>query len=309
MLASIAAITFSICYAIALALEIAQLNLRRFAWHRAALLVVAACGLVVHTLYLANRANETSAAPLSSPAEWLLLAAWVLAVVFIAGILYLPRAATGLILLPLILALAAASLVASNEPFAPERASRFWGNLHGSVLLLGAVSVCLGFAAGLMYLVQAYWLKHRWAPSESVRLPSLEWLERINTNALAVSALLIGLGFVSGIILNQLKHRGEADYLLWSDPVVLSLGAMLLYLVAAEIFRLVYPAARRGRKVAYLTLASFGFLVLTLVSLLLVDNVHGKMNDGVGFLFRPDTVATYDAYQSKKKPDPFSLTT
>ena len=34
---------------------------------------------------------------------------------------------------------------------------------------------------------------------------------------------------------------------------VLSLSGMLSWLIAAEAFRLAYPAARRGRKVAYLT--------------------------------------------------------
>jgi hypothetical protein len=52
---------------------------------------------------------------------------------------------------------------------------------------------------------------------------------------------------------------------------------MTLWLVAAEVFRVVYPAARRGRKVAYLTLASFGFLVITLASFLWLDNVHGTV--------------------------------
>jgi hypothetical protein len=51
---------------------------------------------------------------------------------------------------------------------------------------------------------------------------------------------------------------------------------MLLWLVAAEVFRWVYPAARRGRKVAYLTLASFGFLLIALASLMLMDTVHGN---------------------------------
>jgi hypothetical protein len=108
-----------------------------------------------------------------------------------------------------------------------------------------------------------------------LRLPSLEWLERINTGSLAVSMILIGLGFASGVILSALKHRGETNYALWTDPVVISLAAMMLWLIAAEVFRLVYPAARRGRKVAYLTLASFGFLVITLASFLWLDNVHG----------------------------------
>jgi hypothetical protein len=70
-------------------------------------------------------------------------------------------------------------------------------------------------------------------------------------------------------------HRGESAYHPWTDPVVLSLAAMLVWLIAAEIFRLVYPAARRGRKVAYLTLASFVFLVIALASFAVLDNVHG----------------------------------
>jgi ABC-type uncharacterized transport system permease subunit len=274
MLSNISILCFAACYAIALALEITSLK-AHIPGRRAWLLITTLAGLAAHTLYLWVRASESLAAPLASPAEWLLLAAWVLAVVYLAAILYLPRAPSGLFLLPLDLLLITVSLVAGHEPFAPDRASRFWGNLHGAVLLLATVTVCVGFAAGVMYLLQSYWLKHRRPPGSELRLPSLEWLERINTSALAVSALLVALGFLSGLVLSAMRHQGEAEYRLWSDPVVWSLAAMLLWLVAAEIFRLVYPAARRGRKVAYLTLASFGFLVISLASLLLLDNVHG----------------------------------
>jgi ABC-type uncharacterized transport system permease subunit len=280
MLSNIAIICFAAPYAIALAIELASLKIH-VSWRRGWLLVAAIAGLAAHSGYLWARASEAQAAPLASPAEWLLLAAWSLAVVYLSAILYLPRAPSGLFLLPLVLGLIAASLTASREPFAPERASQFWGSFHGTVLLLATVSVCLGFAAGVMYLLQSYWLKRRLAPGRELRLPSLEWLERINTSALAVSTLLVALGFVSGVVLSGLRHRGEADYRLWHDPVVWSLAAMLLWLIAAEVFRLVYPAARRGRKVAYLTLASFGFLVIALASLLLLDTVHGPANDAV----------------------------
>jgi len=277
MLTNISILCFTACYAIALAIEIFSVNMR-MPWRRGWLLITTIAGLAAHTLYLWVRGSESQAAPLASPAEWLLLAAWVLGVVYLTSILYLPRAPSGLFLLPLLLALVAAALVASREPFAAERVSHFWGTLHGAVLLLATVSVCIGFSAGIMYLLQSYWLKHRRPPGGELRLPSLEWLERINTSALAVSALLVGLGFVSGLVLNAMKHRGEADYRLWSDPVVWSLAAMLLWLVTAEVFRLVYPAARSGRKVAYLTLASFGFLVIALASLLLLENVHSSPN-------------------------------
>ncbi len=274
MLSGISIICFAACYAIAFALEVVGLT-KRFAWHRAALLVVTIAGFAAHTLYLGNLAATTKAAPLSSPAEWLLLAAWTLVLVYLGAIANLPRAATGLILLPIILGLIGVSYFASPEPFGPERASQFWGDLHGWMLLLGTVAVCIGFSAGVMYLIQASWLKRRRPPSDELQLPSLEWLERINTGSLALSMLLVLLGFVSGVVLSTLKHRGETNYTLWTDPVVLSLAAMTLWLIVAELFRLIYPAARRGRKVAYLTLASFGFLVITLASFLWLDNVHG----------------------------------
>ncbi|MEX0978598.1 MAG: hypothetical protein WDZ48_07090, partial [Pirellulales bacterium] len=81
---------------------------------------------------------------------------------------------------------------------------------------------------------------------------------------------LIGLGFVSGIILNIIQHRHETDYVPWSDPLILVTGVMFAYLLTAGIFSLVYRPARAGRKVAYLTVASFVFLVITLAVLLFI---------------------------------------
>jgi ABC-type uncharacterized transport system permease subunit len=278
MLSNVSIICFAACYAIALIMELVSLK-AHISWRRAGLLVTTVAGLVAHSLYLWTRAAQSQAAPLSAPAEWLLLAAWVLVFVYLGALVNIPRAASGVILLPIILGLTVASIVASNEPFAPERASEFWSRLHGAVLLLGTVTVCVGFAAGVMYLLQSYWLKHKKSPATDVRLPSLEWLERINKFALGVSALLVGLGLVSGLILSQLRHRGESDYQMWSDPVVWSLAAMFVWLVVAEVFRLVYPAARRGRKVAYLTLASFGFLLIVLASFVFVDQLHGGTSE------------------------------
>jgi hypothetical protein len=96
-----------------------------------------------------------------------------------------------------------------------------------------------------------------------------------------LSAVLIALGFASGLLMIIASHRGERAYTLWTDPVVLSLAVMLLWLIVAEVFRLVYPAARRGRKVAYLTLASFVFLVIALASLTLLDTVHSTDESAV----------------------------
>jgi ABC-type uncharacterized transport system permease subunit len=278
MLSGISIVCFAASYAIGLLLEAIGLR-QRPALMRVAVIGVTTAGLVAHTLYLAYVAGDASAQPMSA-VEWVLMAAWVLAVVYLAALFYLPRTPTGVVMLPIILALIGGSLFADPQPLAAERSFDLWGLFHGVVLLLGTVSVCVGFLAGLMYVVQSYALKHLRSPTNGLRLPSLEWLERTNSRALGVSAVLIALGFASGLIMSLATHRGEAAYTLWNDPLVWSLSAMLFWLIAAEVFRLVYPAARRGRKVAYLTLASFVFLVIALASLMLVDTVHGADSMG-----------------------------
>src|SRR5262249_2347708 len=127
----------------------------------------------------------------------------------------------------------------------------------------------------LMYLIQSYRLKHKLSASGGVRLPSLEWLERVNHRSILVSVLMIGIGFASGIVLNMvLKHR-KIDEVPWSDPIIWSTGAMFAWLLAAAIFSGVYRPARGGRKVAYLTVASFVVLAATLGIKLLVPSEHG----------------------------------
>lgn len=274
MLPGVWVVVVFVCYGAALGLELLGLK-RRFAGRRAALAALTLIGLAAQAVDLTRHATLVDSPPFSSPAEWLFMAAAVLAILYLAAIFYLTRTPIGILILPLVLALLVAARWASHEPFSPERVSLFWGSLHGIALLLGTVAVCVGFWAGLMYLIQSYALKHAITPGGGLRLPSLEWLERVNSRSLGLSTLLIALGFGSGIVLSLITHRDNKQHSLWTDPVVISSAAMLLWLVAAEIFRWIYPAARRGQKVAYLTLASFVFLAVTVLSLTFVSAAHG----------------------------------
>jgi len=273
---SIPIIAFTLCYANAFALEAVSLK-RRPAWFPRPLIAATALGLAIQGVYLYRTAIGTNALPIST-ADWLLLVTWVLAIVYLATLFYLPRTPTGLALLPIVLGLILGSRFASTAPLAGDESSAWLGMFHGIAMLFGVVTVSIGFIAGIMYLLQSYALKHSRSVANRLRLPSLEWLERVNSRTLGISAVLIAFGFASGLVMSLGAHRSEAKYELWRDPVVLSLAAMLLWLIAAEVFRLVYPAARRGRKVAYLTLASFVFLVVAIVAFALLDNVHGGPN-------------------------------
>jgi len=276
MLTGINMLCFSASYAIALGLEMfglwSQAPLRRVA-----LLACATAGVFAHTWYLGRRVAETSAAPLASHQDWYLLAAWALAIIYLCVKFYYRRSSMGLFLLPAVLGLIGASLFATTDPLVTFEAPRVWSLIHGLFLLFGTVAVLLGFLAGLMYLLQSYRLKHLLASSEGLRLPSLEWLERVNSRSLGAATFFVGGGFFSGV-LSRLAHSGDQPGprigVPWNDPVVLTLGGMLAWLVAAEVFRMVYPAARQGRKIAYLTVAAFVFLLFALGAMIQDDTLH-----------------------------------
>jgi ABC-type uncharacterized transport system permease subunit len=128
-----------------------------------------------------------------------------------------------------------------------------------------------------MHLVQSYRLKHKLPATQGFQLPSLEWLERANSRATVFSTLALAVGFVSGLLLNlvnQSERPGES--LPWNDPVILSSAALLVWMVAAALFSVLYRPARQGRKVAYLTVASFLFLAGVLGYQLVASSVHGE---------------------------------
>lgn len=267
-------VCFSASYAVALALEISRLWIK-IPYARLLEILAASAGIVAQTWYLERRIAEQPAAPLSSQQDWFLLAAWVLAVVYLAAKFYYPGKSLGLFQLPGVLALVGASTLASTRPLAPEEAPRIWGLAHGMFLLLGTVAVIVGFFAGIMYLLHSRRLKRKLPPKAGFRLPSLEWLERANGRSLGIATLMMCGGLLTGVIA-RLAQQGSTRNFSWSDPVVLSLTAMTVWLVACEIFRMIYPAARRGHKVAYLTVAAFVFLAFVLATVVWGDRFHSQ---------------------------------
>lgn len=274
MLAGIGITCFAGSYGVTLALELTRV-FSRSGVRNVLMIVSTAAGLFAHTVFLYYQAVAARGLPLSSERDWYLVAAWVLATVYLYLLSYHPRASFGLFLLPLILALIAAAVgLARVEPFPREPASQVWGVIHGTSILLATVAVLVGFAAGLMYFRQAWRLKRKRPASQGLQLPSLEWLQRANSRAVVISAIMLGIGLLSGVVLNLISH-GATGRLPWSDPVVLSTLVMFGWLVVSVIFTTVYRPARQGGKVAYLTVVSFVFLVVALAVGLLVDSQHG----------------------------------
>lgn len=278
MFANVSMLCFAASYAVTLALEISRLFFR-VPIRTLVMIGFTTAGLFAQTAYLVTRTQASAASPpLSSWYDWLLLVAWGVALIYLMMTVRRPQTTLGIFMLPLVLLLiGVAKLFRDAAPFPREQSTQVWGFVHGMALLMGAVVVMIGFVFGLMYLVQSYRLKHKLPPRLGFKLPSLELLQNINRQSLVVSSFLLFLGLVSGVALNLVKN---AQGVPWSDPVVWTSAVLLLWVVAALLFEYFYKPAQQGRKVAYLTLASFIFLGLVLAIILLVPSEHATANDG-----------------------------
>lgn len=275
-LSGISLVCFGTSYLVTLALEVSRLFFR-LPVRLVVMLTFAALGLITQTIYLWMRAQGAMAggSPLSSWHDWFLLAAWILAAAYFVLAITRPQTTIGLFMLPMVLVLVGlAALLPADAPFPPNRALAAWGIAHGMMLLLGTVTVSFGFLAGIMYLVQSWRLKHKLPPQSGFKLPSLEWLQSVNKQSLGYSSCFIALGLVAGIVLNTIKAQSTGEAVPWNDSVIVSSALLLVWLIAATIFEWVYKPAQQGRKVAYLTVASFIFLAIVMAMLVLGETEH-----------------------------------
>ncbi len=275
MLSHVHIVCFFTSYAVALALEVSRLFFR-MPVRLAVMVGFAAMGLLLQTAYLVHHA-QTGAMPLSSWHDWHLIASWILAATYVSLVTSRPQTNVGLFLLPVVLILTAVGWsFPAGDSFPRDRAQAIWGFAHGLMLLLGTVAVSLGFVAGLMYLVQSWRLKHHVSARSGLKLPSLEWLQRVNKQSLVYSSCFIALGLIAGIILNAVKARGSGAGVPWTDSVVISSAGLLVWLLAATTFEWIYKPAQQGRKVAYITVASFLFLAVVMAMVLGAGTQHSR---------------------------------
>ena len=281
MLQGISVTCFAASYAVALALEISRL------WFRSrvrglVMLGFGVAGLLAQTMFLAYRASLADAAPLSSEYEWYLVTAWTLSALYIYLTICHPQTAFGLFLLPVtLLLIGIGQTFADREPFPVAQAARWWGLFHASFLVMGYLAVIIGFVGGVMSLVQTFRLKHKQQQPQGFKLPSLEYLERLNQRALIISLLMFAIGLLSGAVLNLYHRQHAAEEVAWTDPIVWSSALVTAWLAVATLFMALYRPARQGRKVAYLTLVSFLFLVFTIAIRLLLPTGHGARKEPV----------------------------
>jgi ABC-type uncharacterized transport system permease subunit len=276
---------FAGTYGLALLSELARFVVRGAArWYLTVGLT--ALGWAVQTAYLANLARAQHKVPVTTPFESVMVLSWIVALIGLDVMVHSPRqVAVGVFVLPLVL-----GLVVVAGRYAPRHSdwsrwggvTEFWGTVHGLLLLAGAVSTCVAFAAGLMYLAQANRLKHKRPPRFGFALPSLELSERLNRGSITLAFPLLTFGLLIGLVLSLAARPGSgpgtAVTLSWTDPKVVS--ALVMWLVFAVLLHARYRPAMRGRGVMVLTIVAFAFLVFAWVGVevLRLPTAHGGVH-------------------------------
>lgn len=252
---------FGLSYLLAFGFELARAR-----WPRPGLrlagLAAGFAGLFAHTIYLVAR-HPAPAAPSGS----LLLVAWVLAVFYLYGTVHHPRQAWAVFVLPVVLGLVGLSFALVNSAgevsgFPPWLAGeRFWGAVHGLLLLLAAVGVSVAFLASVMYLVQARRLRRKADPLAGLPVLSLERLEAMNRRAVNLAFPLLTAGLLIGAVLLTREPVPPGDWL-----SVKVLGTAGLWVVFLVLLYLRYAAHVPGRRLAVLSVVAFALMVAVLAA-------------------------------------------
>jgi ABC-type transport system involved in cytochrome c biogenesis permease subunit len=273
-ISGVSILCFAASYLVAFGLEVSRLVFRS-RLRRPVRLVFAGAGLFAQTLFLVYRGQQVGTLPLSSLYDWLLVLSWLLVVFYLYLALRHSDLALGVFLLPVVLGLVGTAWwLVDRSPRSLPDVIAFWGMVHGGLLAFGTVAVIAAFVAGLMYLVQGHRLKAKHRPARGLRLPSLERLEAFNRQSITLAFPLLTLGLMLGLGLAVYQRRVDAAVVLHDPKVVSTLVTWFLF---AVLLHARYRPELRGRKIAYLTIVAFGFLLFTLVGvqLLPVESWHG----------------------------------
>ncbi len=284
---------FLFSYLASLACEVYQVTRNRTPVIRWIILCFTAAGLLAHTAYLFTRSQQSGLPPLmSSGQDWLLVLAWLGAVLYLVLTAAYGSLAHGLFMLPAILLLVVVAVFVSDDITSdlPQTANRRWGMVHAASLVLGMGSVLGATLSAVMYLLHHQKLRGRAGWLRRIQLPSLEQLTTLNRRMVILSVPCLTVGLFSGFILLMMNidtaaltptDGGRKALIRWSDPTIVTTIIVWLAMVILLI-RLLVTKGQSGKSVAQMSLLSGGFLLVTILGPMLlaqsgaISTFHGS---------------------------------
>jgi len=295
---------FLLSYLGSLGFEFLLLLRKPASFLRSLAIAFAAAGFLAHTSFLLTRSRVEDLPPLlTSQQDWLLVLAWLGALLYLILVVSHRQLAHGLFLLPAMLLLVTAALFASPQAAGTLRevSLRRWGMFHAASLVLGIAAVAGAALSGLMYVLHHQRLRNRSRFLMRLTLPSLENLAAWNRWMVLFSVPCLTVGLLTGFLLISMSRDARQAGIPWEDPTIVTTIVVWLAMVAVLI-RTMKAAQQPGRSVAMLSFLSGGFLLLTVLGPMLLAGA-GSLNSIHG---RPADNARQQTPAAETSPDPAS---
>lgn len=217
-------------------------------------------GFLFHTVALLTRTIEASYIPITNLHEAMSFFSWALVLAFLL-IEYKYRIyVLGSFVLPLtfISLISSAALPMEIKMLDPVMQSA-WLGIHTILAIMGAAAFSIAFLAGLMYLLQEWFLKSKRFNILYQKLPSLDLLDDLNYRAISFGFPLLTVGIITGSIWAEYAW---GTYWNWEPKQTWSLIVWLFY---AAMLHGRLSVGWRGKKAAYMAIIGFIGVVFTFV--------------------------------------------
>lgn len=245
---------------------------RGFRRDNRALYTLIFAGLMVHTWAMFQRGFRLNACPINNLYEATVFLLWTAGAAYLVLGLFSRLRFVGVLVAPLLFMVGVFALMPALDPPRGPRPdfnlNQAWQSVHAALILLAYGAFGLGALAGNMYLIQARDLKRHKARAAMSLLPPISRLESAVTLLLLGGLLLLSFGLIAGT-----RYLKIATGSYWSgDPFVWYSGAT--WLVYGVILLARWKLAQRGRRLAWLAVGSFGFLLLTFWGVYQLSALH-----------------------------------
>lgn len=226
-------------------------------------------GFLLHTISMISRTIESGRPPLGNLHESISVFAWIIILLEIIMEYRYNIKVLGSFVLPiaLLMIISAAALPKEIVELTPYLKTT-WVWIHVTLVLVGFGAFVLNFSSGIMYLIQEKQLKSKKPGAFYYRLPSLDILDNLSFKSLTFGLPFWTLGLVLGSIWAEYAW---GSYWSWDPKQIFSLFTWIFY--ALMLFaRIILDW--RGRKAAYLAIAGFITMIMTLSASLLWPGMH-----------------------------------
>ncbi len=215
-------------------------------------------GLLLHTSVMLIRGFRSGHVPLTNLYESFIFFSWsiILVTLCISVTKRISLISIGTIPLALVLMFIALFKITDIEPMAPILQT-YWLIIHAGFSFLSYTAYAIAFIAGILYLFQEREIKLKKFGVMTRFLPPLESLDHLNYTSIFLGFILLTIGIITGALWSKQSHQ---VYWRGTPKELLALFTWVLYAILLQI-RL--TSRWRGRKVSYLSILCFGFVILT----------------------------------------------